>query len=210
MNGFQHPEWGILLVPNKCSSSYAQHLIPKEYHRKFKSDIDYNSETKVWAIVRDPVEWYVSGWRYVRSGFIYENKDLTYNKNFEQHLEYCLEVRKIHNSTKRVYNQFDRHTWYNPYEQSYDFFNHIDKIIKLENQKRYNQVIAFFSDNATPTNAKNEYNLRTAQISNLRYYPKPTLTKNAISLLKELDNWSYKAGYDLDESIKNYINTLCY
>ena len=208
MNTFQHPHWGILLTPNKCGSSYAQHMIAKQYHVN-KNNLIFENNI-VWAVVRDPVEWYVSGWRYAVSHLIAEAKEMNYNLGFEDHLTYCLTQQEQIKITGRMYNQFDRHTWYNPYLQCTNISNKINKIIKLENQERFNQVIGFFSDGKSPGAPKNVNDGEKARRHGKAYVPKPKLTDKSIQLLHSLDNWSMSAGYNLNESITKYINTLCY
>lgn len=208
MNCFQHPQWGILLTPNKCGSTYAQSLIPKQYHRN-KNDLSKHN-CIVWAVVRDPVEWYISGWRYAVSHLIAEAKAMNYNLNFNDHLEYCLCQKTQVSEINRNYNQFDRHTWYSPLLQCKHISNKIDKIIKIENQIRFNQVMKFFSDGKNPENPKNVNNGDKAQRNGRNYTPRPKLDEHAIKLLHELDDWSNNAGYVLSKSIQNYINTLCY
>jgi hypothetical protein len=208
LNCFQHPQWGILLTPNKCGSTYAQTLIPKKYHKN-KNDLVLKNSV-VWAIVRDPVEWYVSGWRYAVSHLIAEAKDMNYNLNFQEHLEYCTLQKTQVCFTNRQYNQFDRHTWYNPYLQCQDISSSINKIIKIENQERFNQVIKFFSDGKDPETPKNVNDGEKAQRNGKTYISKPKLNESCIKLLHQLDDWSFLVGYNLTKSIQNYINTLCY
>lgn len=209
MNTFQHPQWGILITPNKCGSTYAQHMIPKQYHVG-KHDLSIKSNTIIWGIVRDPVSWYVSGWRYAKSHLIAEARQMNYNLNFDDHLEYCIEQKEQQKNTSRMYNQFDRHTWYNPLQQCLDTTLRVNKLIKLENQSRYNQVIEFFSDGKDPEDPKNVNDGTKSSRHGSEYTPMPELTGRAKKLLYQLDDWSARAGYNLDESIKNYINTLCY
>ena len=211
MKVFQHPHWGILLVPNKCASSSCQRMIPKQYHKENINDVTLKNNL-IWGIVRDPVEWYVSGWRFFRTGLLPDKSNKPYVKDFDTHLTYCFSISQNYKKNKKQNSPsvFDTHTWYNPYQQNIDIYNHIDKIIKLENQKRFNQVIGFFSDGGLQGVRKNVNNEEKAKRRGIEYIPRPKLTDRSIELLHSLDDWSHKAGYNLNQSIEKYINTLCY
>jgi hypothetical protein len=209
LNIFRRQGAGVLVAPNKCASSYAMHIIPKRYQTDKQTVKNFYSDERVYCLVRDPVEWYVSGWRYASSHFIKECLESNYQNNFDNHLELCLDLQNNYNGEQP--SQFSVHCWYDPIAQGNRWGNGIDEIVQIENQTKFNMVMRMFGAN-DPIKKRNVYSkeMIDSRRKGKPYFDKPKLSKHTIKLLKEICKWDKTAGYDLDQSIKKYINTLCY
>jgi hypothetical protein len=215
LNLFFKKDIGLLVSPNKCASTYARTVIPAEYQlsKKQVKDLEKN-DYKVFCQVRDPIEWYVSGWRMCASGILSCIRETGYNLTWEEHLELCYKEHEEYFS-KQNWNgnqpsQFAVHCWFNPVCQGYrGGRGRVSQWIKIENKKRFNKIIRLF--NGVPKDKKeNEYTQKNVESRRpgKHYYDKPVLTKKSIKFLHKLGTWSKEAGYDLDQCIENYINTL--
>lgn len=205
-----------MVSPNKCASTYARTVIPLEYHVS-KKQIKNLEETdyKVFCQVRDPVEWYVSGWRMCVSSILACVRETGYNLTWEEHLELCYREHEEYFSTQSWNgsqpSQFGVHCWFNPVCQGYrGGGGRVSQWVKIENKKRFNKILKLF-DSVPKDEKVNVYSLKNvkARRPGKMYYDKPVLTKKSIYLLQKLATaWSKEAGYDLDQCIENYINTI--
>ena len=206
MNTFYKPKVGILIAPNKCASSYSRKVIPQS-NVCTKKDVTNNHEEKLFCLVRDPVEWYISGWRYAASHLLEQSKSENYTLTWDEHLEFCYEC--VQNWDGKQPDQFGHHCWLNPIAQGTKYTGRIDQVVQIENKKRLWKILKLFD--AVPIDEKvNEYTKENVarRRPGKNYYDKPILTKKSIKFLHKLATWSNEAGYNLDTCIKKYINTI--
>jgi len=198
---------GVLVAPNKCASSYALHIIPKSFVTDKQTVKKFYSNETVYCLVRDPVEWYISGWRYAASHFIQECLESNYQNNFDNHLELCLDLQNNYNGEQPT--QFDVHCWYDPITQGNRWGNGIDKIVQIENQVEFNMLMRLFGA-GDPIEKRNVYSKQMidSRRKGKSYFDKPKLSKHTVKLLKSICKWDKAAGYNLNQSIQNYINTV--
>tara|TARA_R110000744_G_scaffold232883_1_gene350933 strand:- start:199 stop:855 length:657 start_codon:yes stop_codon:yes gene_type:complete len=212
MNGFFHQQHGVLVVPNKCGSSTLVKTIPKNNHIANFTPVHFANGINWDAVVRDPVAFYVSGYRYSAGHMFEEAILMDYDPDsFEHHLAYC--IRRKHRSDLIDHRtQFDIHTWVDPVSRierllrnNNSDISRINHFIKLEDATTYNQACDNFSggekmiiDNVTSIKANDPKHIHT------RFIDYPVLTDRSILLLRELDIWSHRVDYNLDVSIKKY------
>jgi|TARA_B110000503_G_C7031032_1_gene363988 hypothetical protein len=215
MNSFYHPQHGILIAPNKCASTTLQSTIP---NNRIILGNHLNSQhlsaDLVWhVVVRDPVAWYVSGYRYSAAHLVNQAREMNYKPDsFESHLEYCISQRDALLDAQP--SQFDIHTWFNPVDQTARLLKkhhlpitRVNKYIKLENQARFEKIIVNFAD-GNPVKTANVTSEKITYKPFARSIAYPTLNDRSIDLIKQLDNWSYRCGYNLEHSIESYSNVV--
>tara|TARA_B110000503_G_scaffold46172_1_gene75404 strand:- start:5285 stop:5941 length:657 start_codon:yes stop_codon:yes gene_type:complete len=212
MDSFFHQQHGVLVAPNKCGSTTLWSTIPRDQLITKFTPVHFANGINWDAVVRDPVAFYVSGYRYSAGHMFEEAILMDYDPvSFEHHLEYCIGRR--HRSDLIDYrNQFDTHTWLDPVshiellmKNNDSDISRINNFIKLEDATTYNQACDNFSggkkmtiDNVTSIKAYED------QYRHNRFIDYPVLNDRSISLLRELDIWSHRVGYNLNESIENY------
>mgnify|MGYP003644271759 CR=1 FL=1 len=213
----------LLIAPNKCASSWVETILQNHQFLDRQQATKQSISTHNYLLVRDPVEWYVSGYRYC-SWFMLEAAETNavnlHMNSFEQHLEFCVqraELTKI--GQMETLKSFDWHTWINPLYSAQGRFNNVNQLrnksgvishdvkpikihehIKIEDTLRLNELLREF---ALPR----RFQVEAAAIKNkvnVSSYPRPQLTSRSIDLIKALDDWSATFGYDVHQSIEDY------
>ena len=192
------PGLDLLIFPNKCASSWADHeVVVGEYKIDPAEAVELAKHTAVTIVIRDPVSWYVSGWRW------WKHNHPEYHKNFETHLRLCLVWKTCYDNGKYVPNQFDEHTWAAP---GLILHKKIlpSKIIKLENKKLLYSTTQQYKDKPIDTKIRNASDQVT-----IKQVSKSKLTPLSIHYIKQLYKDEYFFNqYNLDDSIQRYINTV--
>ena len=203
----------ILAVPNKCGTVSAQTMLGRfEIDKKRVPGILAGSKptVHVHCTTRNPVDFFVSGFRYLRRAPEYRegNHQLT----FEQHLEAC--VRQHDKYQQRDWSvikvqYFDTHSWWGPlrtvrYEVPIE-----QKInwIKLENTDRLPNFAKHFFKNAD-TSKGHMNSTNREQHGRFAWIPHPRLTNTEIEMMRYLDDWSEICGYSFKRSLKQYNNRI--
>lgn len=202
----------ILAVPNKCGTVSAQSMLGTfEIDKRSAPKILAGAQhpVHVYCTTRNPVDFFVSGFRYLRRApeYIEGNHQLT----FEQHLELCV---RQHDNQQRDWSvikvqHFDAHAWWGPLRTVRYEVPIQQKInwIKLENTDRLtNFARHFFKDVNTTFSHKNS----TDQVQNGRFawIPYPQLNNTVIEMMRYLDDWSETCGYSFKRSVKQYNNRI--
>lgn len=210
MRYYYNPDVGLLLAPNKCASSWLdtqlEHLLIDNANRRYIRSLVLQERVPVYMTVRDPVQWYVSGYRFaLRHNLNGPQENYSYAYTFDEHLQRCV-IRKILAESEHhplAYNLTDSHTWVSPYQQMLLALDLARprfpiKYLKIEERTRLYSTIERFKGSEVD---KNLINSSTGEM--------PRLHHDTIALIRWLDNWSHHVGYNTNESINNYINTLC-
>ena len=201
----------LLIVPNKCGSMYAEavcsgNIIDESQVIQLMPAIQ-SSRISVTAIKRDPVQWYWSGYWHVSA-----------NRNIlpvppsrwtaKQHWRLALmRKRGIHQDPDSRFSDFDLHSWVDPWNQVYytEINTHgvpVPPSVPVHwvdiNSAEFVEVIMEFATNGG-------FLGRPINISNRVRYP---MTAELESMLLELDDWSWRLGYDTRESIQQYRKWL--
>ena len=152
------------------------------------------------GIARDPVEWYVSGFRFIQQQIdLDENVKLQdgywqFPKTFQEHLELIHHYHNIGLDNTEKDEWWVDHCFLNPYmhftENTIVFDLKDWHTIKLWFRSFYKLKHDFFIVNKTSDKI-----------------PYPILDYNHIFLIKKLysDFWTHPNIYNIDKSIKNYI-----
>lgn len=203
----------ILAVPNKCGTVSAQAMlgkfeIPKDSAPRIIARAVH--PVHVYCTTRNPVDFFVSGFRYLRRSPEYRegNHQLT----FEQHLEGCVRQHdqyQLNNWSVVKVQYFDSHSWWGPlrtvrYEVPIE-----QKInwIKLENTDSLPNFAQHFFKYADKSHGhKNSTN--TVQSGRFAWIPYPQLNKTVIEMMRYLDDWSEICGYSFKRSVKQYNNRI--
>lgn len=205
-----HPhEPRLLIVPNKTASMYVE--IQADFRTVARSACDPSWPATL--IVRDPVSWYVSGFRHVNNAN-WQRTHSSYGRwatgDFAQHLETCLQ-RRYEASTGTIddITPWDFHSWMNPVYQAQGLYyglstdqNHehraalnVVTTVKLEDSMLFNRTVQDFT-------AKQQLD---AEHHNQNWGDSyPELSDLCAGLLNQLDDWSHSVGYDLNTSIAQY------
>tara|TARA_R110000868_G_scaffold172432_1_gene408309 strand:+ start:2486 stop:3187 length:702 start_codon:yes stop_codon:yes gene_type:complete len=212
----------ILIAPNKCASTWVETVLQKDQFldRQAASKHSRNADTRNYLLVRDPVEWYVSGYRYC-SWFMLEAAETNavnlHMNSFEQHLELCFQRAWLASSGHmEILRSFDWHAWINPLYSAQGRFHNVGQLrnssgnmshdvkpikihehVKIEDTPRLTELLREF---ALPR--ANEAALKTK--SNVSSYSRPQLSDRSKDLIKALDDWSATFGYDVHQSIEDY------
>lgn len=199
-----------IIAPNKCASSTVEDMAYKSTKWKVTTLLHTyphhqyswkNKGIKWRAIIRSPLNWYISGYAYSLHGFLGPRR-----ASFDAHLDHVIKVKDyIINETKiphKEQNEFVYHCVIPPTEQIRMTGLKVDQFIKLEDPN-FEQIlmdwfdddIPFLHENASPKNHL------------------PELTKNCIKKLKLLD-YGEPWGYNMKNEILKYqqkykrINTV--
>ena len=197
----------LLIVPNKCASMYvdavcSNRIITDDQVRDLLPAIT-TGRIQVTAIKRDPVYWYWSGYWHVSS-----NRDILpvppSRWTPKQHWRLALSRKnQIHTSTDSRFQDFDMHSWIDPWHQVfYDGLlennismpNHIAVNWVELNSQDFRDVVWDFATDRSTVNEK-------LNVSAKQYWP---MNDDLAKLIVELDDWSWRLGYDIQDSIKRY------
>lgn len=210
-----HPDGNsVLTVPTKTASMYVE--IQCDYRTTERQHL--NTDLPTTVIGRDPVSWYVSGYRHCTNPeWMQSDSSYTthYQPDLESHLRHCIYRRdRAFGGVLDSLTPWDFHSWMNAEYQAQGRFYELDenqpvlktapqnvtRRIQLENVSVFEQTVREFS--ARDRLDTNRHNINTAK----NY---PDITPKAADLMRELDDWSHLYGYDLDQSLISDINTLC-
>ena len=199
----------LLIVPNKTASMYVE--IVADYRTVSRAEC--NPLWPATLIVRDPVSWYVSGYRHcVNPGWIVSDESYsTHNqKDFAGHLQHCLIRRNLaHEGVIDDITPWDFHSWMNcRYQAEGRYYGlstdqnrqpraalNVQNIVQLENQELFDRTVQDYTGKAKLDKVHHNQNWGTDY---------PELTDECAELLRQLDDWSHSVGYDLESSIAQY------
>lgn len=210
-----------IITPNKCGSTAFGNVLlhlPEEdvpewqaYHTTldtpFAKDVIQNfglSDYEFIGISRDPVQWYVSGLRWVLATLFVRNDEeyqrisriFSFPKKLTEHLQLVLEMHQ----RDMEYDEWWRdHCFYNPYMHFTDEM----QVYDLSNWEAIKKWIDGFYrlkfDNLFVVNKTDEADVKF-----------PILSNTDIFLLKELykQYWKNDKLYNIDKSINDYIKKV--
>lgn len=197
----------LLIVPNKCGSMYAEavcsnRIIAESQMLSLIPAIE-QGRISVTAVKRDPLDYYLSGyWHVSTHRHILPNPPARWTPS--QHWRLAL-TRKlgIHKDQDSRFSDFDLHSWIDPWNQVYQTpvvwqgvrlpphvrVNWIDL-----NSEDFVDIVQDFATDAAYINEKINQSHRV-------YWP---MKQEYEIMLHQLDDWSWRLGYDLKHSIKRY------
>ena len=194
----------ILVAPNKIASMASETIINDcivdAWHAR--AIIENNPNIGVLCFTRDPVNFFVSGYRYLRRPELEEQfqTDLC----FDEHMETCLE--RFNQFKKDGYNgylppdYFDSHAWWGPVRTIENEigppFSKKVKYIRLEDSYTVNRTYLRFSAGFMPDQSSIVKN----KTENIEY---PKLTNKSIAIIKKICDWEH-TGYNLRKSVWKY------
>lgn len=201
MSQCYYKQYNQLIVPNKCASvtvgsvlNYAQVPTP-EIAQIFAN----RRSVQVWATTRNPVDYFVSGYRYLYHA---QDDDTPVQRTFSDHLLFC--VDQAAEFTEHYPGYFAGHAWWGPLRTVRLDWG-IDKPvnwIKLEDP------------NSLWLHMRKLYNIHMDRSLKLNTSPKTPpieFTDTVIDLIKQLENWSEECDYDIEsraETLSRTINTV--
>ena len=205
-----HPKGhSVLTVPNKTASMYVE--IQADYRTVERLCLDTDLPTTV--IGRDPVNWYVSGYRHC-TNVDWITTDRSYVKHlrtdFVNHLRHCVTRRDLAFAGQLdSLTPWDFHSWMNAEYQAAGRFYELDqnqtnlrtapqnvvRRIQLENVSVFEATVQEFT-------GRTVLDSRWHNINSDDEYPQ--ITPEAADLIRELDDWSHLYGYNLDQSLITY------
>jgi hypothetical protein len=199
---------GILCVPNKTASMYVEQVCDFDT----TSRMDCCTQLPTTLIVRDPVSWYISGyrhcvnpdWRSTHSSYGAHGAE-----DFAGHLEKCLRRRQLAARGSIEITPFDFHSWMNCRYQAQGLYYelsddqnyqpraplNVQRTVKLEDTETFENVVKLFSGKTHIDKQHHNQNSRSDY---------PRLTPHCQRLLHELDDWSHSVGYNLADSIDSW------
>ena len=215
-----YQQFNLLITPNKCGSSTAESWLRHcAVDNAAAQQFGARPEVSVWCTTRSPVEYLVSGWRFLLCAPDPSDRK-TVNPNFKQHLRECVQHRDnyhlqrsdrvlcINGEHVQQYPcYFAGHAWWGPrrtVEQDFGFDSATVNWIQLEDPNALRNSIRKLYGFKTPHNG-------FFNQSSVQHAPYPELDAETVDLMRELDNWSKLCGYDFDETVERYnrrINTL--
>lgn len=205
-----------LIAPCKCgSSAFGNYLIQiqddvvwEEY--SVESDLPYAfqiiehlkiSDYEFVGITRDPVEWYVSGYRFIKKILQTDNdnnmkKEVEFWRYPNTFLEHLLLIEKIH-----MYNyEYDKYWLDHCFRNPTMHFPKNTKLLDLNNETAILNWLNQFWNTWHPFHIINKTETN---------YEYPILDYGSITLLKRLykNYWHEPHLHNIDKSIKQYILT---
>jgi hypothetical protein len=195
----------ILVAPNKIGSMASETILDKllidAWHAR--DILQINSNVNILCLTRDPVSFFVSGYRYLRRPEL--EKQYHSNRRFDWHMEACLENYKQFKQDGyngyRPPHYFDAHSWWGPVrtvenELGKEYLDRV-KWIKLEDSYRVKRMYMRFLSNELPSQDKIVINATGNHV------PYPRLTDYSIRIMKTLCDWE-NTGYNFRKSVWKY------
>ena len=209
---YRRKNHSMLIAPNKCGSSWIEQVasgtvISEDYAKKLVRE-DTEGSLKITAIKRDPVKWYWSGYFFVeRNREIFPVQPTRWTP--KQHWRLSLQRKTgIHQDPDSKFWDFDFHSWVDPWSQVYGEeygFVPPDRTVTWVDidSIAFRTTVASFSYTPAlalkgpPVNVTDR-----SQKSGLSF------TKEMEELIIELDDWSWRLGYDIRKSCKAFRENI--
>lgn len=205
----------VLTVPTKTASMYVE--IQADYRTTERQYL--NTDLPTTVIGRDPVQWYVSGYRHCNNPE-WMASDPSYvsraTDDFESHLRLCIKRRNAARAGKlKTITPWDFHSWMNAEYQAAGKYYELDQdqpnlITAPQNVTRRIQLenISVFTETVRDFTGKTKLDSQWHNINTDENYP--DITPEAADLMRELDDWSHLYGYDFDQCLISYAYTQAY
>ena len=204
-------QFSAVITPNKCASSTVEASCKK--YQITNSIQSYNvarrilsrPEVTVYCTTRNPVDYFVSGYRYLK-----ETKGagayVPIKKDFLSHLEMCREQKEIqsHQWISLIPPYFASHAWWGPHrtiKQELLYQGNVEWV-KLEQPHAVETLIKQIWNIDIP-----QHKVRINTTDRSRYVRRP-LTDREVELIAELEDWSHLCGYDVYECADNFNRKL--
>jgi len=208
----------LLIVPTKTASMTVEYCAGDRVRSRDAIDPGLPAT----LLTRDPVSWYISGYRHCHSESWWQSES-SYREcatfDFARHLRLCITRRdRALLGTLKEITPWDFHSWINAeYQASGKFYEldrdqpntytgpfRVESRVQIEDTQRFAQTVRRFTNCRDVTQ---EYHNRNTDAP-MRIVIDDTVR----DLLRELDDWSHLSGYSFDKSVlraRKRLNTLC-